>query len=255
MHAQHLKTTNVTLLDRKKKHDDCDARLSFSCHHSLLIVALLLLTSFILSAVSRGKVPAEFFVCVFQEGHVGGNPPSQKGYIPTGSRGKEEMDRHANYEDGLREELLPSRNIVGLERAGVRLAPTLPYNAPTPIGSDMDLPGNLVEYLDLKTPLPTDRKFREIMSGVERSLVEDVRGNAASEEHGGAAYCFVILVYTTTIGILVWFNPEIRLGWLLLAPLPLYIPCGIRWWRHQHGAGRLATVDDNDDAYSNIPIR
>jgi hypothetical protein len=160
----------------------------------------------------------------------------------------------------LREELLPSRNRGSgfrLSAQNARLVALL-YNSPTTgNNSDSHLPGRLEEFLDLGNPLPPDRKYSEIMSGVvERRFVEedDVRGNTFEEYGGRAAYCFFILVYTSTIGLLVWFNPEIRLGWLLLAPLPLYIPCVFQWWRQRQRNERLATTRTVDDE-SQIPVR
>lgn len=163
--------------------------------------------------------------------------------------GHRKMDRRSQLEDDLRAQLLPSRS-SGSEPA--RLV-SLPYDAPTAIDRCAgDLPENLVEYLDLNTPLPTDQRFSTIMSQLEGQFVEHTPVNRLEERSGVAAYCFFILVYTAAIGILVWINPEIRLGWLLLAPFPLYIPCVFRWWRQQQPNERLVAAAVGN---SHVPVR
>ena len=145
------------------------------------------------------------------------------------------MERHTNESD-LREQLLPP-----LHQLEDPLADPPARDDANLIQGDGGLPNNLTQYLDLRNPLPTDRKFREIVSAEENALVDQGRSNEILQQ-GRATYCIAILVYTTTIAGIDWLNPGIRLGYLLLIPLPLYVPFVVRWlWERQQRA-RLSTT-------------
>lgn len=137
----------------------------------------------------------------------------------------------------LREELLPSPSRSPLEDPWCD--PSTRNGASSFENLSWEQSGDLMEYLDLRNRLSTDRKLHPTVLGTEHSLVDQVRRNDAVYD-GRATYCFAVLVYTLTVANLVWINPEIRLGYVLLAPLPFFLPFVIRWWwQKKHGQQRV----------------